>query len=91
MTTYSRLEHLRIFSFSRSESSRKQTPGRKSYPPLNVVLFLYIMSTVISLFVTVMNHSYISVSELPFFHIHVRLHLKIHTELYAFTLLYAFT
>ena len=47
--------------------------------------FFYIMSTVISLFVTVMNHSYISVSELPFFHIHVRLHLKIQTELYAFT------
>ena len=49
------------------------------------VLFFHIMCTVISLFVTIMNHSYISVSELPFFHIHVRLHLKRQIELYAFT------
>ena len=47
--------------------------------------FFHIMSTVILRFVTVMNHSYVSVSELPFFHVHVRLHLKIQTELYAFT------
>ena len=71
------------------QSSHKQTPERKSYPPLNVVcmcVFFYIYHVHSqSLFVTVLNYSYISVLELPFFHIHVRLHLKIQTELYALT------
>ena len=74
---------LKGFTGELDVSFHKQTPERKSYPPLNVVFFFHIMSTVISLFITVMNHSYISVSELPAFHIHVRLYLKIQTEFYA--------